>query len=168
MVHAEDHPLVQLFTAEVKQTGRQDLKAYTDSRPDFVEEQDILRAIWMAELLGCPLYIPHVTVGAGIDAAIAAKERGARIVLETCPHYLGLTADHEVFHGHRAGIGKVSPPLRDTENQDRLWEGLVSGDITNGGLGPRAYREERQRALGGASGIRRHGDDPGLRSSRSA
>ena len=133
MVHAEDHPLVELFTAEVKQTGRQDLQAYTDSRPDFVEEQDVLRAIWMAELLGCPLYIPHVTVGAAIDAAIAAKNRGARIVLETCPHYLGLTADHEVFHGHRAGIGKVSPPLRDTENQDRLWEGLATGDITTVG-----------------------------------
>ena len=38
-----------------------------------------------------------------------------------------------MFHGHRAGIGKVSPPLRDTENQDRLWEGLVSGDITTVG-----------------------------------
>ena len=105
MVHAEDHPLVELFTAEVKQTGRQDLQAYTDSRPHFVEEQDVLRAIWMAELLGCPLYIPHVTIGAAIDAALAAKARGARIVLETCPHYLGLTADHEVFHGQRAGIG---------------------------------------------------------------
>ena len=133
MVHAEDHPLVELFTSEVKQTGRQDLQAYTDSRPHFVEEQDILRAIWMAELLGCPLYIPHVTIGAAIDAALAAKERGARIVLETCPHYLGLTADHEVFHGQRAGIGKVSPPLRDRENQDRLWAGLASGDITTVG-----------------------------------
>ena len=133
MVHAEDHPLVELFTAQMKESGRQDLQAYTDSRPHFVEEQDVLRAIWMAELLGCPLYIPHVTIGAAIDAAVEARKRGARIVLETCPHYLGLTADHDVFHGDRAGIGKVSPPLRDAHNQDRLWVGLANGDITTVG-----------------------------------
>lgn len=130
MVHAENHHLVEMFTEEVKRTGRADLQAYTDSRPHFVEEQDILRAIWMAELLGCPLYVPHVTIGAAIDAAVAANQRGARIVLETCPHYLGLTSDHPAFAGDRAGIGKVSPPLRDTANQDRLWAGLAAGTIT--------------------------------------
>lgn len=130
MVHAEDHPLVEMFTKEIKETGRSDLQAYTDSRPHFVEEQDILRAIWMAELLNCRLYIPHVTIGAAIEAAIAANKRGAHIVLETCPHYLGLTADHPAFAGERAGIGKVSPPLRDSVNQERLWEGLVKGQIS--------------------------------------
>jgi dihydroorotase-like cyclic amidohydrolase len=133
MVHAEDNALVEMFTEEVKRSGRNDLQAYTDSRPDFVEEQDILRAIWMAELLGCPLYIPHVTIGAAIDAALAANHRGARIILETCPHYLGLTTDHPAFEGDRAGIGKVSPPLRDKVNQDRLWDGLAKGYISTVG-----------------------------------
>jgi len=133
MVHAEDHAMVELFTEEVKKSGRQDLRAYSDSRPHFVEEQDILRAMWMAELLGCPLYVPHVTIGAAIDAAIAARQRGARFVLETCPHYLALTADDARFEGDGAGIGKVSPPLRDHGNQERLWWGLANGHISTVG-----------------------------------
>jgi len=133
MVHAEDHALVEMFTDEMKHSGRTDLLAYSESRPHFVEEQDVLRAIWMAELLDCPLYIPHVTIGAAIEAAGLANRRGGNIVLETCPHYLALTADHPVFEGHRAGIGKVSPPLRDTWNQDQLWAGLANGQISTVG-----------------------------------
>ena len=99
-----------------------------------MEEQDILRAIWMAELLGCPLYIPHVTIGAAIDAAQSRQRNAVRASFwRRARTILGLTADHEAFHGQRAGIGKVSPPLRDTENQDRLWAGLASGDITTVG-----------------------------------
>ena len=127
MVHCEDQALLTLLTQRVKESGCQDLKAYTDSRPAFVEEQDVLRAIWMAEQLDCPLYIPHTTIGAAIDAAQAARRRDHKVLLETCPHYLALTADDERLNSQGTGVGKVSPPLRDKENQDRLWYGIANG-----------------------------------------
>ena len=127
MVHCEDQALLSLMTARVKESGREDLQAYTDSRPAFVEEQDVLRAIWMAERLDCPLYIPHTTIGAAIDAAVAARRREHRVLLETCPHYLALTSDDERLNSQGTGVGKVSPPLRDKENQDRLWYGIANG-----------------------------------------
>ncbi|TDC62793.1 amidohydrolase [Actinomadura sp. GC306] len=129
MVHCEDDALVEHLTEQVKASGRNDLAAYTDSRPGFVEEQDILRAIWLAELQKSPLYIPHTTIGAGIDAAHAARERGADIVLETCPHYLALTIDDQRLAEQGAGVGKVAPALRGEEDRLRLWDGLRDGSI---------------------------------------
>ncbi len=48
-----------------------------------------------------------------------------RVTIETCPHYLTLTAD-EV--GDDTGA-KCAPPIRDAANRDRLWSGLGSGSI---------------------------------------
>lgn len=128
MVHCEDDSLVCHLTEKVKAKGGQDLEAYTESRPDFVEEQDIIRAIWLADLQGCPLYVPHTTVGMAVDAAAESRKKGNTVVLETCPHYLTLSADDERLAG--SGVGKVAPALRNDEHRAELWRGLREGWIS--------------------------------------
>ncbi|WP_283138320.1 dihydroorotase [Rhizohabitans arisaemae] len=130
MVHCEDDSLVSHLTSCVKARGGNDLAAYTESRPDFVEEQDLLRAIWLADLQNCPLYVPHTTVGMAVDAAAESRRKGRTVVLETCPHYLALTADDERLAAQGPGVGKVAPALRDTEHQAELWRGLREGWIS--------------------------------------
>ncbi|UWZ39492.1 amidohydrolase family protein [Dactylosporangium roseum] len=129
MVHCEDDSLVCHLTAQVKARGGNDLAAYTESRPDFVEEQDLLRAIWLADLQECPLYVPHTTVGMAVDAAAESRRKGRTVVLETCPHYLALTADDPRLTAHGSGVGKVAPALRNAEHQAELWRGLREGWI---------------------------------------
>lgn len=129
MVHCEDDSLVSHLTAVMKATGREDLAAYSESRPDFVEEQDLLRAIWLAKQQKCSLYVPHTTVGMAVAAAGSARLDGHRIVLETCPHYLALTYDDPHLNACGAGIGKVAPALRDANHQEKLWDGLRRGYI---------------------------------------
>jgi len=133
MVHAEDDSLVSLLTERAHASGRSDMQAFSESRPAFCEEQDVLRAIWLAELTGSPLYVPHTTVGLAVDAAAAARQRGHTVLLETCPHYLGCTSDDEYLARRGIGVGKVKPPLRDKVNQDRLWWGLANGAINTVG-----------------------------------
>jgi dihydroorotase-like cyclic amidohydrolase len=130
MVHCEDDSLVCHLTAQVKARGGDDLAAYTESRPDFVEEQDLLRAIWLADLQECPLYVPHTTVGVAVDAAAESRRKGRTVVLETCPHYLALTADDERLSASGSGVGKVAPALRNHEHQAELWRGLREGWIS--------------------------------------
>ncbi len=48
------------------------------------------------------------------------------VSVETCPHYLTLCAEEVP---ERATAFKCCPPIRDHDNQDRLWSGLVAGDI---------------------------------------
>jgi dihydroorotase-like cyclic amidohydrolase len=130
MVHCEDDSLVSHLTAKVRSGGGNDLAAYTESRPDFVEEQDLLRAIWLADLQQCPLYVPHTTVGMAVDAAAESRRKGNTVVLETCPHYLALTADDPRLNAHGSGVGKVAPALRNEEHQAELWRGLREGWIS--------------------------------------
>ncbi len=130
MVHCEDDSLVCHLTAKVKERGGNDLAAYTESRPDFVEEQDLLRAIWLADLQDSPLYVPHTTVGMAVDAAAESRRKGRVVVLETCPHYLALTADDPRLSEGGSGVGKVAPALRNHEHQAELWRGLREGWIS--------------------------------------
>lgn len=124
-VHCENTELAAMLKKEMMATGRQDLPAYTESRPAFVEEEAITRVIGLSELTGCPLYIVHTSVGAGPGMAAAARARGVDVTMETCPHYLLRTA-HDPDLGPTA---KISPPLRDTEQQQGLWGGVLNGSI---------------------------------------
>jgi dihydroorotase-like cyclic amidohydrolase len=133
MVHCEDDSLVSTLTARVRERGGDTLHDYSASRPAFCEEQDIMRAAWLAGLTGCQLYVPHTTVGLALEVENRARLGGPRLVLETCPHYLALTEHDERWAQHSPGLAKVSPPLRDKANQDRLWWGLQHGLISTVG-----------------------------------
>lgn len=124
-VHCENTELVHLMKKEMMATGRQDLPAYTESRPAFVEEEAIGRMIKLAEITGCPLYIVHTSVGAGPRMAAEARTRGVDVTMETCPHYLMRTA----YDADLDATAKISPPLRDEKNREGLWQGLLNGMI---------------------------------------
>ena len=124
-VHCENTELVQLLKTEMMATGRQDLAAYTESRPVFVEEEAIARMIRLAELTGCPLYIVHTTAAKGPQMAAEARARGVDVTIETCPHYLTRTA----YDPDLDATAKISPPLRDTEQLEGLWRGVLNGTV---------------------------------------
>ena len=46
--------------------------------------------------------------------------------VESCPHYLNF-ASEEVPNG--ATIYKCAPPIRDADNRERIWQGLVDGIV---------------------------------------
>lgn len=124
-VHCENTELVQLLKPEMVATGRQDLGAYTESRPVFVEEDAIARMINFSDVTGCPLYIVHTTAAKGPVMASAARARGVDVTVETCPHYLTRTA----YDPDLTATAKISPPLRDREQLEGLWEGVLNGSV---------------------------------------
>lgn len=128
-VHCENTAIASWLKDEIKATGRQDLGAYTESRPAFCEEETIGRMITLAGLTGCPLYVVHTTVGKGPELAAAARTRGVDVTIETCPHYLTRTA-YDPDLDMRA---KISPPLRDRTELEGLWRGIFNGTV--GSLG---------------------------------
>jgi dihydropyrimidinase len=127
MVHAENMTIIHKLKGEYIAAGRNDLKAWTDARPDIAEEEATRRAIWYAKETGSRLYIVHMTIGRGVQWVREAQAQGVDVIAETCPHYLVLTKyDHDKV-GH---LGKVNPPLRDKESQDALWEGIRNGAVS--------------------------------------
>ncbi len=126
-VHCENTAIAAWLKKEMVATGRQDLAAYTESRPAFCEVETIKRMIFLAERTRCPLQIVHTSVGAGPEIAAEARARGIDVTIETCPHYLTRTA-YDTDLDMRA---KISPPLRDEEQKEWLWRGVLAGKVNS-------------------------------------
>ncbi len=104
--------------------GQGGLALWNATRPSFVEADAVQRAACAAEHAGARLYIVHTTSAAALDAALHYRRRGARIAIETCPHYL--THDTSWPGGD---IGKINPPLREPADREALWAAVLSGAI---------------------------------------
>jgi dihydroorotase-like cyclic amidohydrolase len=126
-VHCENTAIAAWIKKEIVASGRQDLGAYTESRPVVCEVETIRRMIFLAERTRCPLQLVHTSVGEGPDLAAEARTRGVDVTVETCPHYLTRTA-YDADLDMRA---KISPPLRDEEQKEWLWRGLLAGKVNS-------------------------------------
>jgi dihydroorotase len=100
---------------------------------------------------GLRVRVVHVSSRLGLEAARQARSAGARLDLETCPHYLWCTeADYERL----GGVLKFYPPVRTAEDQDALREGLRAGEIESVATdhAPHADAEKTGLALGEVGG----------------
>ncbi|MFV0375314.1 allantoinase AllB [Microbacterium sp.] len=121
IVHAEDPALLHDHGA----LGP-GYTAFLASRPAASEESAVVQVIEAARRHRARAHILHLSDGTALAAIRAAKAEGVAVTVETCPHYLSLTAD-QVPDG--ASEFKCCPPIRDTAAQDLLWEGIVDGTI---------------------------------------
>ncbi|NLG51640.1 MAG: amidohydrolase family protein [Chloroflexi bacterium] len=125
-VHPENIEIAWLLGRRLKEAGREDLAAWNESRPPFVEAEAIHRAGFLAAQVGCPLYLVHITSALALEEALLLRGRfpNLSLFLETCPHYL--------THHDRSEIGvlgKVNPPLRAHADLDPLWQGVLDGSF---------------------------------------
>jgi dihydropyrimidinase len=104
--------------------GRGGLRAWNASRPPFVEADAVQRAGLFARETGARLYIVHTSSQEALEAGLRARDAGTDIVIETCPHYLTHDVDWD-----GADVGKINPPLREIDDREALWGGILKGDI---------------------------------------
>lgn len=130
MVHAENADCIAWLTEQLEEAGLTAPKYHATSRPMLVEREATHRAIAMSELVDVPILIVHVSGREAIEQIRWAHGHGLRIYAETCPQYVMLTAgdlDQEGYHGAKC---ICSPPPRDKENQQYIWDGLADGLFT--------------------------------------
>lgn len=124
-VHAENPDLIDLRTEKYLAEGKTSAWWHYMSRPEFVEAEADKRAIHWAKHLNTPLYIVHMADKEGLEAAIKAKEEGAKVFIETCPQYLEFTCD--VYKREDGRNFVCSPPIKGQESQDALWKAIKAG-----------------------------------------
>ena len=130
MVHAENDTIINLLTERYSKPWlRRKLGAYALalSRPNFVEEEAVLRAIKWAEMTGGNLYIVHMSTGEAVDAVKQAKKKGINVFVETCPQYLLL--NDSVFKKKNGFLYGTCPPVKKKKDNQRLWQGLSDNEI---------------------------------------
>ncbi len=125
-LHAENAAITDRLGDIAYENGEKDFQAYVDSRPEITEIEPIQRAITFAEETGCRIHICHVATPRGVEVIKEARDRGVDVTAETCTHYLYFTTDELDAIGP---VVKCSPPIRDQEAQDGLWEQVINGDI---------------------------------------
>lgn len=81
----------------------------------------------MASQADAAVYIVHMNVGGEVDMLRYARERGIKVMGETCPQYLFFTIDHLRRPDGSKWI--CSPPMRTEKDNVRLWEGLHDGTL---------------------------------------
>ena len=124
MVHAENGLATDYLEDKFNAEGQDPAEVFVATRPGILEAEAVNRAICLAQVAGCPIYIPHVSAKEAVEVIAQAKARGWRVYGETCPQYLTLTGE-EVFR--QGPLAKIGPPLRGKEDQEALWQGLAQG-----------------------------------------
>src|SRR5271156_3951680 len=115
--HCENETLVAERQKELLAAGRTDTAQHHESRPPSVEAEGVHHLMTFAELTGAATYIVHLSCQEALAEAIAARQRGVRVSIETLIQYLLLDKTYAEKPDFEGAKYVMSPPLRDKRNQ---------------------------------------------------
>lgn len=124
MVHPENGYAIDYLEEKFVSRGNISPQFYSKTRPNLLEAEAVYRAIALARITDCPLYLVHLSAKESIGPLRLLKD--PKIYAETCPQYLTLT-DQEMVR--RGPLAKIAPPLRDKDDIDALWCAVAEGLI---------------------------------------
>ncbi|XP_042243007.1 allantoinase-like [Homarus americanus] len=99
---------------------------FLKSRPQKMEELAIEKVISLCEKTKVRCHIVHLSASKALPMIRAAQARGVPLSVETCHHYLSLTAEEIPDNATQF---KCCPPIREACNQNQLWEAVRDGTI---------------------------------------
>jgi allantoinase len=126
LVHAELPGPIDCATDALVNADWSRYSTYLQSRPDEAELAAIRLMLSLCREYGFRLHIVHLSTSQALQELRAARSEGLPVSVETCPHYLHLSAE-TIANG--ATLNKCAPPIRSRENCERLWQGLADGTI---------------------------------------
>ena len=129
MMHAENGIAIDQLVAQALTAGRTDPVNHGLTRPPELEGEATSRAITLAKVAGCPLYIVHLSAAQALAAVAEARDAGQNVFAETCPQYLYLTLDDLARPDFDGAKFIASPPLRTADHGKALWRGLRTNDL---------------------------------------
>jgi allantoinase len=158
------HDLPLLVHCELQSPVHQssnDPRSYHDylaSRPRKWEDDAIALMIRLCEEYNCHVHIVHLSSADSIEQIAKAKQKGLQLTVETGQHYLYFNAE-TIKDGQTAF--KCAPPVREKENNEKLWQALKEGIIdfvaTDHSPAPPAMKQldsgDFMKAWGGISSI---------------
>lgn len=129
-VHCENYDAIAWRSAALLADGRTSPKYHAWSRPPVVEREATHRAIALAELVGTPVEIFHVSCPEAAEEIARAQARGVPVWGETCPQYFVLTANDMDRPGLEGAKYMCSPSPRDAASAEGLWRAIQQRTLT--------------------------------------
>jgi dihydropyrimidinase len=148
LVHAENDAGIRYLQAKFLAEGHVTPRYHPLSRPAGMEAEAVERALALAEIAGCPLYVVHVSTQRGAEAVSRARARGQMAIGETCPQYLLLTDAEYDRPGFEGAKFVCSPPLRMAADNAALWAHLAADGLSTVGTDHCPFFYAGQKDLG--------------------
>ena len=124
-MHAENGGAIDVIVQQALAEGKRAPKYHALTRPTTAEAEATSRAIALAEMAGCPVYIVHLSCNDALEKVREARDRGLPVYAETCPQYLYLSLENMDAPGFEGAKYVFTPPLREKWHQEKLWHGLA-------------------------------------------
>jgi len=125
MAHCENGDVIDTLTEQALDAGHRSPEWHALTRPSWGAVESTLRVAGMASAADASVYIVHMNAGGEVDMLKYARERGVKVMGETCPQYLFFTIDDLRREDGAKWI--CSPPMRTEQDNVRLWDGLSEG-----------------------------------------
>ncbi len=127
MLHAENGDVIETLVADALKAGNTSTEWHALTRPAWGAGDAILRVAGMAHAADASLYIVHMNTAIGVDMLKYSRERGVKIMGETCPQYLFFTIDE--MRRPDGAKWVCSPPMRTKTDNERLWQAIERGEM---------------------------------------
>ncbi len=127
--HCENGELVELGIAGQRAAGHLSPAAHPLARPAAVEAEAVGRYLAIAELAGAAVNIVHLSTARALELVRAARGRGQKLYVETCPQYLLLDDSVYGLPGFESAKYVFSPPARSKADVAALWEAVADGTV---------------------------------------
>ncbi len=146
--HCENADAIDALQQSLLAEGKTGPEWHGPSRPPVVEADGVHHLCAFAQVLGTHVYPVHTSCDEALHEALAARARGVNIWIESvAPHFVldQTAAERPDFDGAKY---VMSPPLRHARNQDVLWRGVASRQISTIGTDHAPFRFADQKVMG--------------------
>ena len=148
MIHGENGEVIDLLVRRAVEQGNLDPSWHAKTRPAVLEGEATNRAIQIAHVAGCPLYVVHVTCEESVDAIARARAKAWPVWGETCTQYFFVDETYLDRPGFEGAKAVFSPPVRDKRNQPILWDAVRDDRLSAISTDHCSFRMSDQKTLG--------------------
>jgi dihydropyrimidinase len=148
MVHAENGDAIHVLVEQALAEGKTEPKYHALTRPPETEGEATNRAIQLAHVAGCKLYVVHVSCAESVEPIALARAKGWDVWGETCTQYFFIDYSFLERPNFEGGKYVYTPPPRAKENQDVLWDAVRDDVLSVVSTDHCAFLWDGQKTLG--------------------
>src|SRR6266516_2258250 len=148
MVDSENGDAIDVLVKEAVAAGHTEPIWHARTRPPETEGEATNRAIQLARVAGCALYVVHVSCAEAVEPIQLAREKGWNVWGETCTQYFFIDYTFLERPNFEGGKYVYTPPPRDKANQDVLWNAVRNDTLSAISTDHCAFLWDGQKTIG--------------------
>jgi dihydropyrimidinase len=129
MCHCENGDATDEITTRLVAEGKLAPRYHLEAHPALIEQEASARAIALASITGCKLYIVHMSCEESVMELALGRARGVQVMGETCTQYMFKFEDDMKVEGHEGAKWACGPPVRKPKDAEFLFKSLANSTL---------------------------------------